>query len=334
MVLREREAHWKQTTMPNIFHDFDLTTFWEDSDYARKEYVEDKPTTAMIASVEQELGFRLPASYLELMHVQNGGLPRNCCYPTDARTVWAENHVAINGIMGIGRTKRYSLCGEIGSKFMQQEWGYPEFGICVCDCPSAGHDMIMLDYRECGTDGEPRVVHVDQERDYAVTILAKDFEAFVRGLVNESVYDTSAEDLKESLSAIESGSFSTLLAGLIANCRDADFGPIIRNLCRSLATEKGHFSLHADERSYLLYDILFYLYSTSHPETNEQRYLSAYPNMIVFGDGEVTTGGYAPGFIKDWLDKRRADGDIVADAAGRLRFTGSFVEALKAKLLG
>src|SRR5262249_982234 len=53
----------KRVDMPKIFHDFDLTNFWEDSDYARKKYVEIKPTSAMIASIEKELGFRLPASY-------------------------------------------------------------------------------------------------------------------------------------------------------------------------------------------------------------------------------------------------------------------------------
>jgi hypothetical protein len=125
------------------------------------------------------------------MQVQNGGLPQNTCFPTKEATSWAEDHVAITGVMGIGRTKTYSLCGSLGSAFMQSEWGYPKLGICICDCPSAGHDMIMLDYRKCGPTGEPEVVHVDQESDYRGTLLAKDFETFVRGLVNESVFDTA-----------------------------------------------------------------------------------------------------------------------------------------------
>lgn len=318
--------------MPKIFHDFDLSDFWEDSDYARQEYVEKKPTAALIASVEKDLGFRLPASYVELMRVQNGGIPRNTCYPTKVPTSWAGNHVAITGIMGIGRTKTYSLCGDLGSKFMQEEWGYPEIGICVCNCPSAGDDMIMLDYRKCGKDGEPRVVHVDQEGDYKITPLAKDFETFVRGLVHESVYDTSAEDLKKSLAAIDTGSFSTLLRQLISKCRETDFGPIVRKVCRELALEKGYFALHADEKSYLLYDIQFYLYAKSHRVKGDQEYLQAYPEMIVFGDGEVTTGGYAPDFIQDWVAKRRAAGDIVADATGRLGFSKSFAKGFWKRL--
>lgn len=168
---------------------FDLTDFWEQSDYALTNYVSETPTEEIINSVEQELGFKLPALYIELMKTQNGGIPKKTAFPTDERTSWAEDHVAIHGIMGIGNEKRYSLCGEIGSKFMIDEWGYPEIGIYFGDCPSAGHDMICLDYRKNGADGEPQVVHVDQEDDYKITFLADNFEEFIKGLVNEDVFD-------------------------------------------------------------------------------------------------------------------------------------------------
>ena len=46
--------------------------------------------------------------------------------------------------------KSCSLCGELGSQFMIDEWEYPAIGVAICDCPSAGHDMIFLDYRDCG----------------------------------------------------------------------------------------------------------------------------------------------------------------------------------------
>lgn len=172
-----------------MLDDMDLDDFWEDSDYAREQYVEGPVTAELVASVERELGFVLPRSYVELMRSQNGGIPKKTCFPTETRTGWAEDHVAITGIMGIGRTKTYSLLGRLGSAFMQEEWGYPSFGVCVCDCPSAGHDMIMLDYRECGPEGEPTVVHVDQECDFEVTFLAADFETFIRGLVHERDFD-------------------------------------------------------------------------------------------------------------------------------------------------
>lgn len=173
------------------FAGFDWTDFWDDDAYALEAYICEQPTDELIVSVEAELGYKLPESYIWLMQRHNGGAPANTCFPTETPTSWAEDHVAITGIMGIGRKKAESLCGELGSRFMIEEWGYPPIGVAICDCPSAGHDMIFLDYRDCGPQGEPQVVHVDQEKDYAITVLAENFEAFIRGLVNEAVF---AED--------------------------------------------------------------------------------------------------------------------------------------------
>lgn len=171
------------------FADFDFSNFWDDDDYARKNYISDIPSDKLIAEIEEELGYKLPASYIWLMKQHNGGIPFNTCFPSDSPTSWAEDHIAITGIFGIGREKDYSLCGGLGSKFMIDEWGYPEIGVAICDCPSAGHDMIFLDYRKCGPQGEPSVVHIDQECDYKITPLADNFEEFIRGLENEEEYE-------------------------------------------------------------------------------------------------------------------------------------------------
>ncbi len=174
--------------MKEVFIDFKFSDFWDNDDYALKEYVSKKPSDELIKTIEKELGFKLPIAYIEMMKVQNGGIPFNCCYPTNEPTSWSEDHIAISGIYGIGKEKDYSLCGELGSQFMIDEWGYPNIGIYICDCPSAGHDMILLDYSKCGIDGEPEVVHVDQESDYKITFLAKNFETFIKGLVNEDIF--------------------------------------------------------------------------------------------------------------------------------------------------
>ena len=185
---KRRASEGAELSVP--FAGIDLSAFWDDSDYALKEYVSEPPDDELIASVEEELGYKLPASYIALMKEHNGGIPHNTCYPTEQATSWAEDHVAITGFPGIGREKMYSLCGELGSPFMIEEWGYPDIGVVICDCPSAGHDVIMLDYRYCGKEGEPEVIHVDQEDGYEITYLAPDFETFIRGLVNEEVFDT------------------------------------------------------------------------------------------------------------------------------------------------
>ena len=198
---RQRSRNKKAKFVPGDtpFEGFDLTNFWDDNWYALKEYVSEPPSDELIASVEEELGYKLPAAYIWLMKQHNGGIPVNTCYPCDEPTCWAEDHVAITGIFGIGREKIYSLCGELGSQFMIDEWEYPAIGVAICDCPSAGHDMIFLDYRACGPQGEPAVVHVDQENDSKITHLADSFEEFIRGLEHESLYDLDedAEDLDE-----------------------------------------------------------------------------------------------------------------------------------------
>jgi hypothetical protein len=175
--------------MAKVFGDFDVSDFWESSEYATKEYVGGPVTEGVVAEVEGALGYRLPKAYVEFMRVQNGGIPRRTNHRTKERTSWANDHIAITGIYSIGGERPCSLLGQFGSKFWPEEWGYPEIGIYFADCPSAGHDMLCLDYSECGPAGEPRVVHIDQESDYRVVFVAENFEAFIRGLEDEEAFE-------------------------------------------------------------------------------------------------------------------------------------------------
>jgi SMI1-KNR4 cell-wall len=156
--------------------------WWDDTGSAARGYVEPPLTDQLVREVEAELGVHLPASYVALMRRHNGGVPRLRDHPAPHPTTWADDHVAISGIFGIGRTHDFSLGGPRSGLWWSEEWSYPDVGVYVADCPSAGHDLVALDYRGCGPDGEPGVVHVDEERGYAVTELAPDFATFVRGL--------------------------------------------------------------------------------------------------------------------------------------------------------
>lgn len=177
--------------------EFDTSDFWDESKYAIENYVGETVTDELLKSVEQELGYRLPEAYVELMKQQNGGIPARSNHRTSEPTSWSKDHVAIAGIFGIGRDKPYSLCGSGGSTFWIDEWGYPSIGVYFADCPSAGHDMLCLDYRKCGPDGEPRVVHVDQESDYKVTPVTDTFEDFIRGLESDDAFEEDGVELNE-----------------------------------------------------------------------------------------------------------------------------------------
>ena len=154
-----------------MFENFNFENFWRDSKYAIKQYVSESITDEIINKTESELGYKLPESYIFLMKQHNGGIPHNKGYLCPNGKI-----IEIEGILGIGDEKPNSLCGELGSKFLMEEWGYPNRGIAICTTPSGGHDMIFLDYTECGPKGEPKVVHVDQEKNYKITFVANNFE--------------------------------------------------------------------------------------------------------------------------------------------------------------
>lgn len=231
---RQRSRKKKAKFVPGDtpFEGFDLTNFWDDNWYALKEYVSDPPSDELIASVEEELGYKLPAAYIWLMKQHNGGIPVNTCYPCDEPTCWSDDHVAITGIFGIGREKSCSLCGELGSQFMIDEWEYPAIGVAICDCPSAGHDMIFLDYQACGPQGEPAVVHVDQENDYKITHLADSFEEFIRGLEHESLYDPDedAEGLEDDADEEETDHKGSFAGSVLLSKAEWDKEQLIRDL--------------------------------------------------------------------------------------------------------
>src|SRR5437899_2776617 len=322
----------------SAFEGFDFEELWDDCEYSLKEYVEPAPSDELIASIEEELGgFRLPAAYVELARMHNGGLLKRNRYPMNERTGWADDHIAITGLSAIGRTSNYSLCGKTGSKFWEEEWGYPPIGVCIADTPTAGHQMIVLDYRECGKQGEPRVVYVDQEDDYSITFVAPDFATFVRGLVNGEQYDTSEEDREEAIATVESGTLSPIVLRALdaAGARLPDGEHMLRTLARQIVDEKGDFSLYADERSHLMYGLMFWLYSqlrtassfedfVDPPEERVSYNRPCYELMIVFclvaDPYGFRTGGYAPAFVRDWWNARIAAGEIVKTPEG-YRFT-------------
>lgn len=163
--------------------DSDPAGFWDDHADGAEQYISDPPTDDLIASVEESLVFKLPASYIDMMKQHNGGIPRNRRFPIGGAESGEAGYITISGIMGIGREKTYSLCGAEGSRHSIENGGYPEFGVAICHCPSES-GIVMLDYRPSGNDGEPEVIFVDKEQNYKITKLAPNFEAFIGGLVH------------------------------------------------------------------------------------------------------------------------------------------------------
>jgi hypothetical protein len=103
---------------------------------------------AMVRAAEQRLGYRLPAAYVELLKVCNGGTIRRSFFPTDQCKSWADDHVAFETVMGICPDE--GIDGEVGSASLIAEWDDPDVGVVIS---SDGHTAFMLDYSGCGPEG-------------------------------------------------------------------------------------------------------------------------------------------------------------------------------------
>lgn len=160
------------------FAGFDFAYFWNNDPYYKAKEAP-APTEAAIAAAEDKLGYRLPDSYKYLVtQVKNGGAPVKTYH---LKGDYVCQVAYIYGVHDDGLPKWQAN--------WLDEWGYPDRGIYFADCPSGGHDMLLLDYQDCGKNGEPKVCHVDQEGNFEVTFVANTFEAFVRGLVDEQAVE-------------------------------------------------------------------------------------------------------------------------------------------------
>lgn len=163
----------------------DTADFWADApdDWVGDlppwhEYVGPDLTDELVVAAEEALGYKLPAAYLDLLRIRNGGLPRRRCVPV------GRGRVEITGLFGVGGWHGIDN-PERGSRAAIREWGYPDGGLLIAPTPSGGHDAVMLDYSVCGPAGEPRVTYVETEGGGPeVTILAPDFASFVATLAD------------------------------------------------------------------------------------------------------------------------------------------------------
>ena len=155
------------------------------------EYIESPLTPDTVTEVERRLGYRLPEAYLEVMRVQNGGVPQNRACRIE-ETVDEMDCAWVEGFFGVGWTKSSSLCS--AGEFWKSAHGFPELGVYFALVTMDGPRVLALDYRACGPEGEPAVVcvqtnYVEGEGNCPrVTAVAPDFQAFLKLLEPEDVY--------------------------------------------------------------------------------------------------------------------------------------------------
>src|SRR5262245_65788191 len=103
-------------------------SLWEGFFDTSVHYTSPLLTEAMVAAAEATLGYPLPESYLRLLRVKNGGVPRRQCHP--ASEAFPENHVRVNVLFGIGGQWGIDSV-EFGTRHQVREGGFPEIGIII-----------------------------------------------------------------------------------------------------------------------------------------------------------------------------------------------------------
>jgi hypothetical protein len=150
-----------------------ITDFW-DSNYYDNPPLTDK----MIQQAENELGVKLPDSFLDLLKIQNGGYTKGFSFPMTIKTTWADNHVPLTEMFGIVLDKNSdSIHNIMQSGYMTQEWGLPDKQILLT---GDGHWWITLDYRK---GDSPSIRWIDCECGEDIHI-ADSFDDFINGLVS------------------------------------------------------------------------------------------------------------------------------------------------------
>lgn len=176
---------------------YDLWANEDCSEEALRSFVAPPLNHAMIFAAEQALGVRLPQDYLELAHQQNGGLlqRRYFVLPYSADELEAQikqglkpelKVVTLTHLFGIGSTTAWSLCGQFGTNYMVQSWGYPKLGPAIAGCVDLGHSLVFLDYSQHDERVEPQVLLVEKEQDFKRTVLAPTFADFIAQLKTPS----------------------------------------------------------------------------------------------------------------------------------------------------
>ena len=153
-----------------------MRNIWEEDEEAFYSPV----TQEMINHAQEFLGVKLPAEYIELIKIKNGGETKYRRYPTTHWNRYAEGWIPFYEIVGIYNDPDDNHSIYITS-CMIKEWNLPQ-NIVLLD--GEVHYWVALDYRECGSTGNPSVVWIDVDNKQEFK-LANSFSEFINGLVEE-----------------------------------------------------------------------------------------------------------------------------------------------------
>lgn len=157
---------------------FDPHQFWSPDSSENPPLTDD-----MLKVAEASLGVRLPAEYISLLRIQNGGYTHGFGFPMSRPTKWADDHVPLDDLAGIVIDPSHSTSFNLlETAYLVEEWGLPERQVLIT---GEGHWWITLDYRKGKI---PSVTWLNVECDEDIPV-APTFADFLNGLRPSSSFE-------------------------------------------------------------------------------------------------------------------------------------------------
>ena len=167
-----------------LFDEIDLEKLFDNESEYGKKLTFSPVTEELILRAEKTMGYRIPASYRELLEYRNGG-----SISDELDNSW------LAAIYGISPDPGTWNGLEAMFDNWKNEWEYPDIGIPFGETQSAGHDMYYMDFRVTDENGEPRIVRIDNEFGNEVHYVADNLMDFVRLILkNEEIEETQLDE--------------------------------------------------------------------------------------------------------------------------------------------
>ena len=243
------------------------------------------PSREEFAALEQRLGVKLPASYIELAATtQNGGeLNRNgvALHDEDGNVF---RHVKISEISAIGhrlgdKSVPKRMPGHEGFDLPKRFYNKENLFI-IGQNRDANSEFFVLNYMDCGSTGEPNVVfitrksvrgadnepmsgdwrYISEKFYWDITSVAPNFEAFIKGLVvmprvTSFDFSTIKEPLKQAVQESfrcmvnEHGIEEIISYGLYVD----DEGSMVADAANTKAHLESRLAKHPAEKDYFTF---------------------------------------------------------------------------------
>ena len=198
-----------------------------------------------IAIVEEKLQLKLPADYVHLMKIQNGGYLRKNTFKMK------DEEITVGELYGISTNEEEGILITID---MREEWELPEDIILL---NGDGHTWVFLDYRK--NQEQPSVSYIDLELEIDF-VLASNFTDFINGLYEddslkeieykaEGVY---TEDMFERIVEEGEDAFELTDGVLYFTEVDCDMAWLVTQVNRIMDIDN-------EESEFVLPEVLYYL---------------------------------------------------------------------------